>query len=64
MSKQRDKAETLTRDKHGGSWATGPGARHGDGRDEANRKAHRFEEKRHKRARRRLDAEIIKEEVE
>ena len=65
---QRDRAEKKVHDKHGsagsfhsGGW--GPGG-HSDGVNTEHRKAHDAAAKRAKRARRRLDKEVVKEDLD
>lgn len=54
MSKQRDKAAKKSSDKHG----------HAFGPNNDQRKAHQHAAKEGRRARRRLDKEVVKEELE
>lgn len=58
---QRDKAEKKARHRHGGDWGCSKW-HHGDGTVKAQRKAHQAEAKKARRARRRLDKHIVREE--
>tara|TARA_R100001132_G_C3273357_1_gene95429 strand:- start:183 stop:389 length:207 start_codon:yes stop_codon:yes gene_type:complete len=58
---QRYKAESKVKHKHGGHWGDSRG-HHGDGANKAQLKAHRAAAKEAKRARRRMDKEIVLEE--